>query len=376
MEKHELFEIIVRSKTIQEFVDACGKKINDPFWIMDGAYRIIAQSHSPSSEKYLEDFNDGKTMERVDRWVDSGLLNKVSGNPKPVRLRDAFYDEDIVIMDVFSDRRPIGKLTIVLHEQLTDDEVIGISNAVAIYLRAQNPTSGSTLEQGLALLLQDTAEAESTGRKILKSAGYAGKPPYSLLIVDTEAKGRTAILNAFMADLRNTDPMIICGIISNRGYILVCDGHEIPKRLLKKNIRVGYSLPFENLQFVNTYALQAEMALRLGQEQEEHFEDHYGDYIRECIGSDMNHAEAFIMPEIRHVIDYDNAYKTEYFETLKCYLHLMCSKQKTADEMGIHLNTVKYRISQLEKIFGIDFSKVDAIFVSLMATELYRRRRG
>lgn len=372
MEKHELFEIIVKAKTLQEFVDACANKINNPIWIMDGAYRLMAQSHEPSSEEYLKDFKAGKTMEKVDRWVDSGLLVKVSGNLNPVRLRDTFYDEDVVIMDVFSDRRPIGKMTIILHEQVTDEDVICISDAASVYLRAQNPTPGSTLEQGLALLLQDTAESESTGRKILESAGYEGKPPYSLLVVNTEAKGRTAILNAFMADLRNTDPVIICGIISNRGYILICDGHEIPRKLVKKNIRMGHSLPFESLQHVKTYAFQAEAALRLGQGKDEYFSDHYGDYLKECLGADMNHPEAFIMPEIRQVLDYDNAYKTEYFVTLKRYVYLMCSKQKTAEDLGIHINTVKYRISQLEKVFGIDFAKTDAIFVSLMASEIIK----
>lgn len=375
MEKHELFEIIVKAKTLQEFVDACAKKINDPFWIMDGTYRLMAQSREPSSEEYLKDFKDGKTMEKVDRWVDSGLLGKVSGNSKPVRLRDVSYDEDLVIMDIFLDRRPIGKLTIVLHEEITDEEVISISNAAAVYLRAQNPTPGSTLEQGLALLLQDTAESESTGRKILESAGYEGKPPYSLLVVDTEAKGRTAILNAFMADLRNTDPVIICGIISNSGFILTCDGHEIPRKLLRKNIRMGHSLPFESLQHVKTYAFQAEAALRLGQGKDEYFSEHYGDYLKECLGADMNHPEAFIMPEIRQVLDYDNAYKTEYFVTLKRYVYLMCSKQKTAEDLGIHINTVKYRISQLEKVFGIDFAKTDAIFVSLMASEIIKDKK-
>ena len=370
MEKQELFEILVKEKTIQEFVDACGKLIQDPLWIMDGAYRLVAQSHDPSATAYLEDFVDGKIMERVDCWVESGLLNKVSGNPKPFRLHDSYFDEDLVIMDIFSDRRPIGKLTIVLHQPITDEEMMSISNAAGIYLRSQNCTSGTTLEQGLALLLQDTAESESAGRKILEAEGYTGKPPYRLSVVDTEEQGRLTLVNAFMTDLRNTDPMIVCGIISNRGYILSCLGHDIPELLLKRNIRIGHSLCFDSLEHLKTYSIQAEIALRSGKEKEEVFEEHYGDYLRECVARGMNDAEAFILPEIRRILDYDAAYHTEYFKTLKTYVYLMCSKQKTADFMELHLNTVKYRISQLEKVFGIDFKKLDAIFVSLMAADI------
>ncbi|MBR1855813.1 MAG: helix-turn-helix domain-containing protein [Oribacterium sp.] len=39
--------------------------------------------------------------------------------------------------------------------------------------------------------------------------------------------------------------------------------------------------------------------------------------------------------------------------------------------MNLHLNTVKYRINQLEKTFGIDFTKMDAIYVSLAAAKIW-----
>ncbi|MBP3805125.1 MAG: helix-turn-helix domain-containing protein [Oribacterium sp.] len=45
--------------------------------------------------------------------------------------------------------------------------------------------------------------------------------------------------------------------------------------------------------------------------------------------------------------------------------------EKAADTMNLHLNTVKYRINQLEKTFGIDFTKMDAIYVSLAAAKIW-----
>ena len=73
---------------------------------MAGSYRVLAQSHDPDARDYLIDFNAGKTMERVNAWVDNGLLEKVSGNRKPVFLHDDHIDEDIVIMDIIYERRP------------------------------------------------------------------------------------------------------------------------------------------------------------------------------------------------------------------------------------------------------------------------------
>lgn len=372
MNKQELFEIITKSKDLQSFVDACALNIKNPFWIMDGSYRVLAQSHDPDARDYLIDFDAGKTMERVNAWVDNGLLEKVSGNRKPVFLHDDHIDEDIVIMDIIYERRPIGKLTIVLHENMNEDEVINISNAAAVYLRVSSETPGTTYEQALALLLQDTPESEHTGRKILENVGYLGKPPYHIVKADVKDKERIEILRAFLVDIRSSDPTLVGAIISNQCYILLCNGHDIPDRLIRKKVRLGYSLPFAKLHLVKSYATQADIALLNGNGKAEYFTDHYDAFLQECIrlGSG-DKAGTFIMPEILEILKYDAEYKTEYFETLKHYVQLNCSKQKTADAMNLHLNTVKYRINQLEKTFGIDFTKMDAIYVSLAAAKIW-----
>ncbi|SFG63766.1 helix-turn-helix domain-containing protein [Oribacterium sp. WCC10] len=367
MRKEDLFEIIVHAKTLEEYVEACAKYIRNPLWIMDVAYRILARSFKPSSTPFIRDFEDGKTMERVDRWVSSGLLEKVSGNRKPVRLHDSLFDKDVVIMDIFSGNNSIGKLTIVEQEPVTDDEVIHISEAAEIYLRMQSRTSGSTLEQGLALLLQDTPESESTGRKILESAGYTGKPPYHIIKADTSVKDRSALLSAFLVDIKNMDPMLLCGVISNQCYILTSEGHDVPQKHLRKDIRLGVSLPFDCLHLLKAYAVQADVAIRNGSGSVEYFRDYYNAYMRECLSRDIKDTSPFIIPEIREILRYDKEYKTDYFKTLDIYVHNMCSKQNTADKMGIHLNTVKYRVSQLEKVFDIDFGKPDEIFISIFA---------
>ncbi len=369
MEKQQLFEILIKAKALQEFVDACAEEMGNPFWIMDVAYRTIAQSREPDSSKFLTDFTDGNTMERVNGWVESGLLKKVSGNRTPVRLYDDSIGENVVIMDIFSERTSIGKLTIVIYQDITDEEVIAISNAASVYLRMQTSISGSTMEQGLALLLQDSPEAESTGYKILSSAGYMGKPPYHIAKVETTARERSSILSAFVLDVRNQDPSIIGGIIGNQCVILTADGHEIPRSLIKKSIRVGYSLPFESIRSIRDYWIQADAAVRMGGGKIEYFAEHYDEYIGACMRREVRDTWSFIIPEVRAVIRYDDEYNTDYYDTLKQYVHLTCSKQKTADAMGLHLNTVKYRINQLEKNFGIDFTKLDAIVGSIYAKE-------
>ena len=44
-------------------------------------------------------------------------------------------------------------------------------------------------------------------------------------------------------------------------------------------------------------------------------------------------------------------------EQNELYVNSQYSKQKTAEGLYIHLNTVKYRLQQIEKLFDIDFEK-------------------
>lgn len=60
---------------------------------------------------------------------------------------------------------------------------------------------------------------------------------------------------------------------------------------------------------------------------------------------------------IQNLITYDKQYETKYYETLCMYISCQYSKQKTAESLYIHLNTVKYRLQQIEKLFDIDFEK-------------------
>ena len=49
------------------------------------------------------------------------------------------------------------------------------------------------------------------------------------------------------------------------------------------------------------------------------------------------------------------------FETLECYFRNECDKEKTAEELFIHENTLRYRIHQIEKIMDKDLKNVNVI---------------
>ncbi|MCD8145355.1 MAG: helix-turn-helix domain-containing protein [Oscillospiraceae bacterium] len=51
------------------------------------------------------------------------------------------------------------------------------------------------------------------------------------------------------------------------------------------------------------------------------------------------------------------------------------NKTKTAKELGIHINTVKYRLTQIELTTGLNLSNMDKVLgsmLSLKVQDLYR----
>lgn len=61
---------------------------------------------------------------------------------------------------------------------------------------------------------------------------------------------------------------------------------------------------------------------------------------------------SFAILEIR---ESDQLNKTEYFQTVFCYLHTGRSLQKTAELLFLHRNTVAYRIQKISEKYSIDF---------------------
>ena len=64
-------------------------------------------------------------------------------------------------------------------------------------------------------------------------------------------------------------------------------------------------------------------------------------------------AVAFIPPELLAVRRYDAEHGTNFMETLKIYSLGLFHKRKAARALHIHVNTLGYRLSQVEELFGL-----------------------
>lgn len=88
------------------------------------------------------------------------------------------------------------------------------------------------------------------------------------------------------------------------------------------------------------------------------FREAYPKQLFEIVRSHVN-PYYFIMPELIQVHEYDLKNGTVYGKTLKSYITSFKDKDKTAEELCIHRNTLHYRLGRIKELFGIDVEDND-----------------
>jgi purine catabolism regulator len=83
------------------------------------------------------------------------------------------------------------------------------------------------------------------------------------------------------------------------------------------------------------------------------------DLLYDKVGGDLRQ---FCSPTLLDIIDYDEKYNTQLAYT--AYLFIRCDKNptKTSKSLGIHRNTVDYRINKISDLFGIDLRNQEITF--------------
>ena len=128
--------------------------------------------------------------------------------------------------------------------------------------------------------------------------------------------------------------------------------------LEKYHLVLGVSNCFRDIRDIRKQAFLARKSIRFGMtfapEQPVYwYRDHATFYmIEQCLKADD--ITTFCMPEVLRLHQYcKGTGNDELLNTLRVYLKHGHSKSQTAAELYIHVNTVKYRITQIENILGL-----------------------
>lgn len=87
--------------------------------------------------------------------------------------------------------------------------------------------------------------------------------------------------------------------------------------------------------------------------------------------SEAGDVRSFVQESVGAIADHDRENGTPYMETLSTYLREGCRSQACADTMGLHVTTLRYRLSRIQELFGVDVETPEKRFAVELAIRLH-----
>ncbi len=87
--------------------------------------------------------------------------------------------------------------------------------------------------------------------------------------------------------------------------------------------------------------------------------------------SDAGDIRGFVHDSVGAIAEHDHENGTPYLETLSAYLKEGCRSQACADTMGLHVTTLRYRLSRIQELFSIDVETPEQRFAVELALRLH-----
>jgi DNA-binding PucR family transcriptional regulator len=129
-------------------------------------------------------------------------------------------------------------------------------------------------------------------------------------------------------------------------------------RQLSDRVSIGIGRPDHGIQGIRRSHQEARQALTLGRRL--HGSGHVTDYDDLGIYRLILAAEG--LPELRvfqeeslsHLVDYDRIHSSNLIQTLEAFFAANCSPKEAASILGVHRNTVLYRLDRIASITGLN----------------------
>src|ERR1700712_2797795 len=87
--------------------------------------------------------------------------------------------------------------------------------------------------------------------------------------------------------------------------------------------------------------------------------------------ADSADVRSFIDGAIGRVVEHDKKHKSAYLETLAAYVRSGCRSQQCADAMDLHVTTLRYRLSRISDLFGIQVETPEQRFAIELALHMH-----
>ncbi|MEN6460003.1 MAG: helix-turn-helix domain-containing protein [Syntrophomonas sp.] len=122
--------------------------------------------------------------------------------------------------------------------------------------------------------------------------------------------------------------------------------------------QIGIGRCYDDINYLSVSFYEARIALTVGMiNHSANTVTHFNDLgIYRILFDLKNKSELyyFFQETLGKIMDYDRDNRTEYVQTIRVYIEQNCSINRTASQLFVHYNSIRYRLKKIKKLFGMD----------------------
>ncbi len=397
----EVSHSLLACKTIPELMEEGFRALKNPLIIADQDQKILWYTDPDrvstpiyrtflSSEYLPVGHPNAESIAAAWSTLDVPFQNAADGGLFPV-----------IIKPLFAGDKTLGHLHVIqFHHELEQDdaniaELLGnLLSVMMLKLQKKEPRDGKgRMQRFLRDILDNQLGTPDDAITTQKQLGLTFKPCLYALSINIR-RPLPADQRIPFSDLVNDVDALLPGahalFYRNSAFALIEATAEIrdPAAFLaplgplleKYDLICGFSNPFRSVFDLRSFGYQTNKAIQLGTSIDPGkrvylYCDYTVDYMMEmCLRHES--AEALYSPAFLRLIRHCSANGDALMETLAAYLRCGRNKSETAKALFVHLNTVKYRLAQAEKVMGVSLDDDSTVLDLMLSFRLVRHRES
>lgn len=366
--------------SVKDLLDVASSLLGNPILLQDFTTRLLV--HSEADTMAMDDeilnsvFRVGYvTTELFQKYDYANVLEQIKNTPQTFLLRSPKKRERLICRLIVN-RRYFGWFLTVAYNRPFQESDIEIMNflcgALQLFLEKENILPNMTRSENLLQeLIQEKKYSEVEFKKRAEGFSWVLHEHYYIVVIsDRGGKTESRIMMSYRNHLALIFPEVVILEI-NRKLLLFFDVQEIggcmhtlEAFLEKYDLQAVCSSRFSKITDLSYIFEQLVMVLGV---EKKLLSDkkllYYQDYMMYCaikkIGRE-GHIQYFCMPELLKVFRYDRRYGTSFAYSKRVALE-QASVMAAAQKLGIHRNTMEYRLKKFNELSGLSNYTADVV---------------
>lgn len=383
----KLMEALAQGKDLQTLINIGYEMLKNPIVLVDRSKRAIAITNTPEVEDdvlWCELAKDGfLSYDSINYCAAVGLTEKTYSTKEPFFWNEKNIKYPRIMASVLYNHKKIGGIIVLESKRPfveSDLELVSIlCNAISIAMYKTHCLDHNS-SYDYQSFITDLLDGNITNPKIIndrmKFLNLKLKKKIFVLAIETVNLMKThRTFEYFQRSLEEKIPN--SKAISYNEHIVLLTGCDNEKKLFELcderlreyfencGLKAGLSRSFDDIAGIREHYIQALEAIKCGKRIHTgntlyNYED-YVVYRLMGICSEHIELEKLIRPEINRLMEYDSSNNTNYTQTLSAYFASSRNLTAAASVLGIHRNTMAYRIDKVGEIMNIDMQDSSAL---------------